>query len=257
MFAMACTLKPSLPFNAIPELSLHFHQKWPDSKWTILFTNRTFFWICTKHLVTFTINLIFWQINYVAGGCMLLDFFIGPVCLSSCEQISRQRYESHFASGCKGKGKNDLPETIIASRITLLLADIYNELIGTQLIACLVVLCMCQIIPASLLLNCSVRSGIVLPLKMLYLCFVLDTLAIVFFAYGLAANLHYISIETLRSLRSNQKLMRDKCLKRVLTSCRELKVKLGEANFLERTTPLIVEQFCITWIINLVLVIKP
>ncbi len=73
------------------------------------------------------------------------------------------------------------------------------------------------------------------------------------FMLGLLAEVFNTSTEVLRMLNANPKLRRNQWFRRWLRSCPVLKIYIGGTNYLDRLTPLTLEEFVIDQTVSLLL----
>lgn len=75
----------------------------------------------------------------------------------------------------------------------------------------------------------------------------------VVYMFGMLADAFNVSTEVLGMLNANPNLRRSAWFRRWLRSCQVLKIYMGGTNFLDRSTPLVIEEFVINQTVSLLL----
>ncbi len=76
---------------------------------------------------------------------------------------------------------------------------------------------------------------------------------LVIFVFGILADVYNVSSETQTKINGKPELKRNKWLKRWIRSCPVFKIHFGGSNYLDRLTPLTVQNFAINQTVSLLL----
>ncbi len=155
---------------------------------------------------------------------------------------------------------NFIHPEIVKCRANHVLAEIYNASLCTLLFHSLVACGATQIISAVTLIVQSSSDGVPLLANMFFAFIIPQAFLVFIIVFGIGGEFHNTSNISLKRLMqgvlTTSSLTRQdrRYLQRYLTSCQVGKIKLGFSNFIEKTTPPILQLFCVNRIIDLILV---
>ncbi|CAL8098187.1 unnamed protein product [Orchesella dallaii] len=132
-----------------------------------------------------------------------------------------------------------------------ILTDLYNEIHSGIILHLMVIGCACL----SLLTYLNISLGGSLPMSLGVACWIVDVQGVCCTTgiFRLGSELHYCSQMYLKVLNQNWILMRNKKWKRFVRSCPLLMTRIGNMNFIERNTVLKMGSFCVSRVVDLLL----
>jgi len=157
---------------------------------------------------------------------------------------------------------NSLPYAIRKYRELQLLTRFYNWIQQDTVIVTMLNFSLLIII-ISLYVMISLGSSISIPHLVLFSCALTDGLLTAVVCFGSCANVHSQSEKMLEFIKkktsfegllSCRKQCESRIIKRCVTSMFPLNIRIGDVNFVEKLTPIVVLDFCFGLIVNLLLI---
>lgn len=140
-----------------------------------------------------------------------------------------------------------------------LLVDRYNVAMGPQLFNLLTASAITQVICATALIQPDCNS-IPILLSTFYFALLISMFFTTLAVFGFAGDFYASSFTTLSKFKRNAAHQLKNISKRehsfrsrFLVSCQVQKVKFGLSNFIDKTTPVIFEMFCVNRIVDMLL----
>lgn len=153
--------------------------------------------------------------------------------------------------------KEDWLHEICAYRAFQLTVRRYNDCMRGIFIAVLLTSGISQIESFFMLVGLTAQMPI--TIKIFFIVLAIETFIIHLVIYGFLGDIHYESLRTLSVLttmvKRNHKRHRQH-LETFINSCLPERVQFGLSNFIEKTTPLVFQMFCVGRIIDLLLLTK-
>lgn len=153
-----------------------------------------------------------------------------------------------------------VPSEISLCRANHVLAEIYNDSVRSILFFFLLTTGVGQITSAVTLIVQTPSDSVPFLANLFFVSLIPQSILVNLVAFGFGGEFYKSSSSSLKRLKQNVLTLnsinrRDrKFLQAFLNSCQVGKIRFGFSNFIEKTTPLIFQQFCIDRIIDLLLV---
>lgn len=243
---LLCALDTTFPFNMA---------------WLLNIVLENFFGVFASKLsmlIAILLNNCIWKMIFTRGYDAATQMLVGAASVTYCQEVVKLQLTACIENTKWSSSLNSLVflHKMTLCRITHLLVELFNDGISTIFFVIFFGSGVVQILSVVTIIDHTTLSPLLI---LVFAVLAAQTVLNILVVYGVAGDVFEVSLNSISCLRRKVKIVNNlsrvqrRYLERFLASCAVERVDFGMSNFIEKTTPLEFQLFCLERIIDLLL----